>query len=74
MNEEFWNVVCAFLGLWHLLAVLEAVVGILLVFTLLVTPPNSGSFVVAVMGLAGAVVGLGLYAAVRRGCVERHED
>lgn len=71
MNDEFWEVACGSLRLWHALTIVNVVFLLLLLASLPFLDRDSGSFVAAVLSFVVIGTYLVLYAVVRRQCIRR---
>lgn len=71
MNDEFWEVACGSLQLWHALTIVNIVFLLLLALSIPLIDPQSGAFVAAVLSFVVIGTYLVLYAVVRRKCIQR---
>jgi len=68
MRDEFWGYVCGMEGTWDLLAIVNVVFVVLLVFSFLGLERGSDSFVAAVLASVVIAVYFVLYGIVRYQC------
>lgn len=71
MKDEFWELACGSLQLWHALTIVNVVFLLLLVLSLPLLDRQSGAFVAAVLSFVVIGTYLVLYAVVRRECIQR---
>lgn len=68
MKDTFWEFVCGMQDIWHMLAIVDAVLLLLLGFSFTQIDPDSGTFVTAVLALIVILLYLVVYSVVHVQC------